>query len=279
MGAGAFVPFGLPWRGLFSREQGEIMVVVVVGLYLISTIAHLYSLFTQRRTLYNLGIGTLLLGFALHSVKLGSVFLSGVELGWGRWLSTLGWAILFLYVLVYFRYRDIALGGFAVPAGFLFEGYASAFPGAWGAGSPEVQGYLLAGHAVLAMLSAGAFFLLFVAAWMYIVQSRELKSKRPGIWLQRLPSLDVLDDLNHKTLYFGFTFLTTSLLLGSMWAKSTHGTYWSLDPAKTLPLVVVWFGYGILLVCRATRSWKGVRSAVFSIVAFLAVVFAMVGHL
>lgn len=255
------------------------MVAVVVALYLISTIAHFYTLLTQRKTLYVTGVSTLLLGFTLHSVKLGSVFLSGMELGWGRWLSILGWAIIFLYILAYFRYRDIALGGFAVPAAFLFEGYAASFPGAWGAGSLEVQGYLLAGHAVLAMLSAGAFFLLFAAAWMYIVQSRELKSKRPGIWLQRLPSLDVLDDLNHKILYFGFTFLTASLLLGSMWAKSKHGTYWSLDPTRTWPLVIIWLGYGLLLVCRVTRSWKGMRSAVFSIAAFLAVVFAMVRHL
>ena len=71
---------------------------------------------------------------------------------------------------------------------------------------------------------------------MYVAQSRQLKSKRPSVWLHRLPSLDVLAALNHKILYFGFAFLTASLLVGSMWAKATHGAYWSLAPMKTWPL-------------------------------------------
>ena len=89
----------------------------------------------------------------------------------------------------------------------------------------------------------------------------------------------MLDDLNHKILYFGFTFLSASLLIGSMWAKSTHGTYWSLDSMRTLPLVLVWGAYGILLVCRLTRSWKGNRSAVFSMISFVAVVIAIAVHI
>jgi len=255
------------------------VVAVLIGLYLVSTIVHLYNLMTGRRLPFYVGIVSLVCGFALHTLMLGVTMASGPPPGWGAWLSGLAWVILFLYLLVFLRYREMPLGGFAVPAAFVLEGYAAAFPGAWGAGSPEVQGYLLMGHAVLALLSAGSFFLLFAAALMYVVQAHELKSRRPGAWLRRLPPLEVLDDINHKILYFGFAFLTASLLLGSMWAKSRHGAYWSLDPMRTWPLVVTWAGYGVLLVCRLTRSWKGKRSAVFSMAAFVAVLLALAVHL
>ena len=255
------------------------MVAVLVGLYLISTIAHLYNLIKKHVIAKYVGIGTLIGGFLLHTAMLGVAFSSPASQGWGIWLNALAWVIILLYLGVYLRYRDMSLGGFAVPFGFILGGYASAAPGVWGSGTTEVQGYLLIGHAILALLSGASFFLLFGFSLMYVAQSRQLKSKRPSAWLHRLPSLDVLDDLNHKILYFGFAFLTASLLVGSMWAKATHGAYWSLDPMKTWPLVVLWGAYGLLMVCRLTRSWKGNRSASFSMVAFIAVIFAIVAHL
>ncbi|MEE9275127.1 MAG: cytochrome c biogenesis protein CcsA [bacterium] len=251
------------------------MVIGVIALYMVSAIAYLYTLFTRRRTLLYVGLAALILGFALHTVKMGLYYASTDDHGWAAWLSSLSWAIAFLYLGVVLRYREMTLGGLAVPAAFVLEGYAASVPGA---GAHEVQGFLIAGHIVLAMLSMGAFFLLFGASLMYIVQARELKSKRPGAWLHRLPSLDVLDDLNHKILYFGFAFLTMSLFLGSMWARAKHGTFWSLDPLKTYPLVVIWIGYALLLVSRLTRSWKGRRSAIFSMISFVAVLLAIIVH-
>ena len=254
------------------------MVAILIACYLVSALTHLYLLCTGRAAGVRFGLGALLTGFALHTMMLGVSFASNAPPGWGPWLSGMAWVILLMYLIVYARYRDIALGGFAVPAAFILEGYASAFPGVWGAGSSAVQGYLLKGHAVLAILSSAAFFLLFASALMYLAQSQQLKSRRPNAWLHRLPSLDILDDLNHKILYFGFAFLTASLLLGSMWAKSRHGAYWSLDPVRTWPLLFIWGAYGLLLVCRLTRSWKGKRSAVFSMAAFVGALFALVVH-
>ena len=255
------------------------MIAVFVILYLVSVIAHLYNLLGEGKLPAWAGVGSLAAGFILHTVVLGQTGLSGQSRGLWVWLSAAAWFLVLLYLLVYARYREMALGGFAVPAAFILAGYSAAHLGVWGAGPAEVEGFLLRSHALLALLSAGTFFLLFASALMYVVQAQQLKSRRPGAWLHRLPSLDVLDDLNHKILYFGFAFLTASLLLGSMWAQSKHGAFWHLDPVKTWPLVLTWLGYGLLLACRLTRSWKGMRSAFFSMGAFVAVVLAIVVHL
>ena len=255
------------------------MIAVFVILYLVSMIAHLYNLLAEGKLSAWVGVGPLVAGFVLQTVMFGYSGLTGQSRGLGVWLSAAAWILALLYLVAYARYREMALGGFALPAIFVLAGYSAALPGAWGSGSQAMQGFLLKSHAFLALLSAASFFLLFAAALMYVAQAHQLKSRRPGAWLRRLPSLDVLDDLNHKILYFGFAFLTASLLLGSMWAQSEHGAFWSLDPLKTLPLILTWLGYGLLLVCRLTRSWKGMRSAFFSMGAFVAVLFALAVHL
>ncbi len=255
------------------------MVSILILLYLVAAIAHLYNLYSKRDALLYVGIGTLIAGFVFHSFLLGFYYLSTDEHDWGTWLNSLAWAIVLLYLIVFLRYREMALGGFAVPAAFVLAGYATASPGIWGKGSQTVEGFLLGSHAVLAILSASTFFLLFAVALMFVVQSRELKSKRPGAWLRRLPPLDVLDDLSHKALYFGFTFLTASLFFGSMWAWSKYGVIWASKPLKIWPMLGIWLAYGVLLSCRLTRSWKGMRSAVFSMATFLAVLVALLVHI
>ena len=45
--------------------------------------------------------------------------------------------------------------------------------------------------------------LTFCAGVMYLIQERQLKSKQPGMWSNRLPSLWVLDELNAKALALG----------------------------------------------------------------------------
>ena len=257
------------------------MLALVVLLYLISSIGHLYIMLTGRKKIFNFILVCLIFGFVVHGILLGSAFSLFEDKSMGVWFSGISWVLLLFYLLLYAKYKEIAFGGFAVPVAFIIEGYASTFPGLLGGGSSEMEGYLLKGHAYLAVLSMAAFFLLMFTSVMYIIQSSQLKSRRPGAWLHRLPALNVLDDLGHKILYFGFAFLTFSLLLGSMWARSKHGTFWSLDPfslVRTWPLALTWLAYGLLLICRITRSWKGMRSAIFSMFCFVCVIFSLFSH-
>ncbi|MCE2453962.1 MAG: hypothetical protein J4F48_14385, partial [Nitrospinae bacterium] len=109
------------------------MVAILIACYLVAALTHLYLLCTGRSTGVVYGIGALLVGFALHTLMLGVSFASGTPEGWSAWLSGMAWIIILMYLIVFARYRDIALGGFAVPAAFILEGYAAAFPGVWGA--------------------------------------------------------------------------------------------------------------------------------------------------
>ena len=86
---------------------------------------------------------------------------------------------------------------------------------------------------------------------MYLIQERQLKSKRPGAWYHYLPSLTLLDELNAKALLLGFPFLTQGIVTGSVWAKYTYGSYldWNLT---SLPLLLAWFMVGRATIVAAS---------------------------
>jgi cytochrome c-type biogenesis protein CcsB len=111
---------------------------------------------------------------------------------------------------------------------------------------------------------------------MYLIQERFLKKKRLGSLYQKLPSLDVLDEINYRCLSFGFPLLTVAIITGAIWAETAWGTYWSWDPKETWSLIT-WFIYAALLHGRLTTGWRGRRAAVLAIVGFFVLLFTFLG--
>jgi cytochrome c-type biogenesis protein CcsB len=111
---------------------------------------------------------------------------------------------------------------------------------------------------------------------MYLVQERLLKSQRVGAITRRLPSLKVLDDLNYRSLAFGFPLLTLGIITGAVWAEYAWGRYWGWDPKETWSLFT-WFLYAALLHQRLVVGWRGRKAAIMAIAGFLAILFAFLG--
>ncbi|UCE94442.1 MAG: cytochrome c biogenesis protein CcsA [Flavobacteriaceae bacterium] len=80
----------------------------------------------------------------------------------------------------------------------------------------------------------------------------------------------------HKSLLFGFVWLSAGIITGAVWANSAWGTYWSWDPKETWSLIT-WFVYDSALHARFTKGWVGTRIAWLSIIGFLSVVFTYYG--
>jgi cytochrome c-type biogenesis protein CcsB len=141
---------------------------------------------------------------------------------------------------------------------------------------PALQSWWLPVHAGVSLLAYGFLSLAFCGGLMYLLQERELKSKRFGYFFQRLPSLDALDQLNSHCLSAGFVFLTVGIVTGSIWARQAWGTYWQWDPKETWSLVT-WFIYLLQIHQRFTVGWRGKRASVMAIFGFAAVVFTLWG--
>lgn len=141
---------------------------------------------------------------------------------------------------------------------------------------PALQSKWLPVHASIALMANGFLALSFCGGIMYLIQEREIKRKRFGLFYSRLPSLEALDSLNHHCLAVGFPLLTLGIITGSLWAKQAWGAYWQWDPKETWSLIT-WFVYAALLHQRLTVGWRGRRAAIMAIAGFSAAMFTLWG--
>lgn len=94
--------------------------------------------------------------------------------------------------------------------------------------------------------------------------------------IDRLPSLESLDDLMYKTASLAFAGLAMLLITGAIWANESWGRPWGFDSKETGALVA-WLTYAAFLHTRISRGWSGRSSAYFAIVGFLLVIFTYLG--
>jgi ABC-type transport system involved in cytochrome c biogenesis permease subunit len=141
---------------------------------------------------------------------------------------------------------------------------------------PNVQGLWLGIHITLTVLGTVFFTLAFVVGIIYLVQERLLKSKRLNVLYHKLPSLDLLDDLNQRSIYLGFPFLTLGIITGVILNRFVQDVYFTWEPKQIFTLVT-WFFYLAMLHGRLTIGWRAKKAAYLAIIGFVGVVFTFVG--
>jgi cytochrome c-type biogenesis protein CcsB len=144
---------------------------------------------------------------------------------------------------------------------------------------PALQSNWLIAHVMTCFVGYAAFAVAAGMGVMYLVKSMNVekgKEKNKDSLLATLPSLNLIDDVTHKTIVFGFLWLSAGIITGAIWANSAWGTYWSWDPKETWSLIT-WFVYAAALHARFTRGWGGKRIAWLAIIGFVAVVFTYYG--
>ena len=187
------------------------------------------------------------------------------------------WTAGLIYLFVEFKYKNALIGAFVTPIAFLAMAYASMSPNISDRIQPLVpalkSNWLIA-HVATCFFGYAAFAIAFGISIMYLIKRRN-PEKKEGI-IGHLPQLDVLDELTHRMVLFGFLFLTGGIITGAVWANSAWGSYWSWDPKETWSLIT-WFVYATLLHARLMRGWAGKQIAYLSILGFAAVLFTYFG--
>jgi cytochrome c-type biogenesis protein CcsB len=125
---------------------------------------------------------------------------------------------------------------------------------------PALKSPWLVIHVSTAIISGGVFLLANVvsAAYLYL---DNMESKGPRkVWANRLPSLEVLDQLSYRLVAFVFPLWTFSVIAGAIWAESAWGRYWGWDPKETWAFIT-WVAYAAYLHARVTVGWRGRRAA------------------
>jgi cytochrome c-type biogenesis protein CcsB len=125
---------------------------------------------------------------------------------------------------------------------------------------PALKSPWLVIHVSTAIISGGVFLLANVISAAYIyLDNMENKGPRK-VWADRLPSLEVLDQLSYRLVAFVFPLWTFSVIAGAIWAESAWGRYWGWDPKETWAFIT-WVAYAAYLHARVTVGWRGRRAA------------------
>jgi cytochrome c-type biogenesis protein CcsB len=187
------------------------------------------------------------------------------------------WTAGIIYLFMEFKYKNALVGAFVTPIVFLAMAYASMSPNISDRIQPlmpALKSNWLIAHVATCFFGYAAFAIAFGMSLMYLLKAR-YPDKREGI-IGHLPKLDVLDELTHRMILFGFLFLTGGIITGSVWANSAWGRYWAWDPKETWSLIT-WLVYATLLHARLMRGWAGKQIAYLSILGFSAVLFTYFG--
>jgi cytochrome c-type biogenesis protein CcsB len=182
-----------------------------------------------------------------------------------------------IYLVIEWRTKNRRLGAFAMPLVCLALAYAALkVPG------KDIQPLLpalksnwLIAHVISCFIAYAAFAIAFCISIMFLFKKNQGSDDHSNL-LSRLPDEQVLDELTHQLIMFGFLFLSVGIITGAVWANSAWGRYWGWDPKETWSLIT-WLVYATLLHARMMRGWHGSRIATLSIIGFAAVLFTYFG--
>ena len=134
---------------------------------------------------------------------------------------------------------------------------------------PALQSWWMKIHVPANFIGYGSFALSAMVSVAYLMKER-------GVLADRLPTLDVLDDVMYKSIAVGFAFFTIATILGALWAAEAWGGYWSWDPKETWALIV-WLNYAAWLHMRLMKGLRGTVAAWWALTGLLVTTFAFLG--
>lgn len=138
---------------------------------------------------------------------------------------------------------------------------------------PALQSYWLVIHVFVATLGTAFFGVGAGLSIVQLLQTRREADKLNGMrFLGTMPTAEKLENLAYRVIVVGFVFWTFTLIAGSIWAERAWGRYWGWD-TKEVWTFIIWVLFAGYIHARATRGWRGTRSAWLALIGFGAVVF------
>ncbi len=141
---------------------------------------------------------------------------------------------------------------------------------------PEYLHSLVLGfHVSTALLGYTALSLAAGYGLLYLMLYHEIKSSRFGMIYSRLPNLETLEAMSHRSEVFGFVLLTLAILIGVIWLPVVFKDISYLDP-KLIGTIAVWILYALALMAKRRGGWQGRKTMIVSLIGFAFVFLSMI---
>ena len=245
-----------------------------LGCYAFAASLLVMSLLRGRPQFSSIATGVVAVGIGVHLGALAAFLSRWGELplvGLGPCLSTIALLIALVSVFAATFWSARPLGLVLVPlAAFLLGG--AAIVGIEPAGEPVAfRGPWFVLHVLFAFGGYAGLATAFAAGLMYLLQFRQLRSKRFGPIFRFFPPLETLDRVGQWGLLIGFPFLTLALLLGWAWTERFGATEMARN-SEVIWGVLTWCVFLVALVARRGGGTQAKRTALASVLGFAVVV-------
>ena len=257
----------------------EIGILLTIVFYIASTAAYTLFLVRQKQQFYRVGVMLLAVGFTVHLIVIAIGTIQAGHLPVNTLRDTLSFgalAVAGVFLLFQYRYRLKVLGVFSAPLAAVTMISVALMPATAVPVQPVLKSMWLVAHVALIFIGEASLALACGIGILYLVQEQAIKSKKPGFFFRRLPSLDLLDSAGQTCILAGFVMMTLGLATGLIYAKSIWGRFWSWDP-KEVWSGITWLLYAVLIHERLALGWRGRRAAIMAIIGFATVLFTFLG--
>jgi ABC-type transport system involved in cytochrome c biogenesis permease subunit len=251
---------------------------VPLGLYAIAFMGYVWH-FSGRSPVVGRAANGLLVAAAfahtfiigMETMQYGHVPVAGASPAISTFVCLLAIAYLALEMIT----EERAMGVFILPLLVALEAVAAVSPG------PDEHPAILQSawfgvHVSSLLFAYACFALACMIGITYVLLFTEIKAKHLGVFYTRLPSLQVLDRMNHIAIVLGWVFLTVGLIVGVIWAAQAQN-YAPADPRvramalgdpKIFVALVTWTVYSFELFAARRIGWGGRRTAYLSALGF-----------
>ncbi|MEI8293646.1 MAG: cytochrome c biogenesis protein CcsA [bacterium] len=204
-------------------------------------------------------------GQAQHSCPINSLF---------DVLVFTAWSIILIYLLVGSAYRLSLLGAFTTPLVLLMLLTAEFAPLDRTPRLRAMRDPWIEFHASLSLIAYGAFALAGLAGIMYLLQDRQLKSRKGGTLLYNLPPITDLAIANTRLIWLGLGLLTVAFAAGFVSGMQVNSIkFWTSAS--------IWLAYALMVALRQIHTLAPRRTATLSIaaLAFILTTLPVIQHL
>jgi hypothetical protein len=227
-------------------------------------------------------VAIMLHGFALQN----SILLDQrLQLSWALALSTAVWLGMIVFWLESLIIRIDGLQLLLLPAGALSCLLVALFPKEQmvaHAVDPAVRIHLLVALLAYGLVTISALQAILMSAidrrLHFPLAAREAKGLRVvlGRILDAQPPLLAQEQVLFRVIWIAFALLTFAVISGSLISVAATGKWLPFDH-KTVFTLLSWLTFGILLVGRYTRGWRGRIALRYTLLGFAFIVLSYTG--
>lgn len=211
-----------------------------------------------------LGVVAHIAALLAYAERVGQLPLTGL----GPSLSFAGLVLAATLLVVEIAAKDVSLTLVAAPLAAIPTTCANLIGLIPGVDPSGARGTWLFAHIALSFAGIAAFGTAAAAGCMYLVERRELKSRRFGPIFRFFPPLETLDRVNHVAAVAGWLGLTLGVVLAVTYSLA----YRELSVLKVVWALGAWLAVSGVALGRVVGGWQARRAAIFSSISFAAVI-------